>query len=408
MSCRNCSLVALSALGLSLLSLAAPAQSVIDTFDYNIYGYSPIAYLEFGVDDVAFGQTLRLPSGASRLDAFSFVIWNSHSDFPGQGNLKFGFQNIISEWDPVASSPVGSHLFTSGTLYADRKQLDQFFVQRFIIPTGGVTLDANKQYVSLLVPVEGTTPGFGNPGSAGDRYAVGATPNDTRDAYPSGVMVLKTPPPYNSWIELGGGDPRHTSDMTFRASFNLPYYANVAQGKPVTLNGSFTSTPSLAAIITDGTYLPAGTPRQAGTVQWDDVTSDIVIELGGLYSINALNLQADANDMYRVQYRRSANDIWRTVWTVDNIGDGYDGMEVRPDPAHNGGRYFLDNPVLATAFRIRGYTYFSASVPFNSDGHYGISEFQAYGVAVPEPGGIAFLLTGSFAGGSLLLRRRRR
>lgn len=128
------------------------------------------------------------------------------------------------------------------------------------------------------------------------------------------------------------------------------------------------------ASITDGVFLPEGSIWQTNTVWWDErhppsANNIIEIDLGGLFQIEQVLIQADDNDAYGVSYR-DAGGTWLSLGAF-------------APPVFSFGMVTRDSgPVsfAATAFRI------DASA---GDGFYSVSEFQAFGV--PEPGLLALL-----------------
>lgn len=152
--------------------------------------------------------------------------------------------------------------------------------------------------------------------------------------------------------------------------------------------------PAALSTITDGLYVPEGTDWQTGTVWWNEnpnaagqpspaLNNIIEIDLGGLYSITFLSIQADNNDSYGI-YVRDQFGVWNGFVSANPFGGA--GMRERA-----GG--FA--PFLATGFRIDA---------FGGDGYYSLSEFRAVGESVPEP---ASLLLFGTSGVALLARRRR-
>jgi hypothetical protein len=179
---------------------------------------------------------------------------------------------------------------------------------------------------------------------------------------------------------------------------------NVALGKPVTISGDYgvispegltagwgdstTFPPAALSTVTDGTYLPEGTHWQQGTVWWDErnagsANNIIEIDLQGLFRIELLSIQADNNDQYQINYRNADG-----VWIGYGIFNPFGGAGMRE-------RSGILAPFEATAIQIDA---------LGGDGYYAVSEFQARGESVPEPGTLSLL---AFGLSGLLLRRRR-
>jgi hypothetical protein len=127
-------------------------------------------------------------------------------------------------------------------------------------------------------------------------------------------------------------------------------------------------------------------------VWWDaDVPGSddnaIIIDLGAVYPINFLRIQADDNEEYPIDYRVAPGDPWITGIFATIAGGG--GMRSR-----TGG--FVP-PFDASQFRLRGRV---------GDLYYSVSEFQAF-TAAPEPATLA-LVGGGLAAVAAMGRRRRR
>jgi hypothetical protein len=111
---------------------------------------------------------------------------------------------------------------------------------------------------------------------------------------------------------------------------------NVTQGKAVTATGDIgvisgagigqgfgdatAFPPAPLSSLVDGIYRPEGTYWQDGTVWWDEqhpgsANNIVEIDLGGLYSISFLSIQADNNDSYGI-FVRDRFGVWSGLATA--------------------------------------------------------------------------------------------
>lgn len=173
---------------------------------------------------------------------------------------------------------------------------------------------------------------------------------------------------------------------------------NVAEGKSVTLNGTYgvltnlccgwdpTDPVAPAATLVDGAFLPASTIWQNGTVWWDATTpasanNSVEIDLGGIFELIGLIAQADDNDTYRIEYLDGIN--WVTAWDIPFAPGA--GMQTRPNAANNAEMFALGTPIQTSRLR------FTAT---GGDGFYSVSEIQAFASPIPEPATVALLALG--------------
>jgi hypothetical protein len=142
--------------------------------------------------------------------------------------------------------------------------------------------------------------------------------------------------------------------------------------------------------LTDGTFLPAGTQWQTGTVWWSGTGSMFEIGLGDVVTVSGAIVQADNNDTYRMWYRDMGTGLFQELWTIGAVGGA--GMRTRPNASNDGEIFFFPASVTTDAIRIAA---------IGGDGAYSLSELQVWST-IPAPGAMGLL---SLAG---LVRRRRR
>lgn len=175
------------------------------------------------------------------------------------------------------------------------------------------------------------------------------------------------------------------------AGFALPAGAtNILQGATVTGSGSLNG--AALSTVTDGIFLAENTHWQNGTVWWSTTAPTLTMDLGGLFSITGFIVQADNNDTYALDYWTGS--AWALAWTVPVRANG-GGMSTRPGGSNHNLFYALPSAIVTDQLR-----FYATS----GDNSYSVSEIQAEGVQLPEPGG---LLLGATALLSTLTLRRR-
>ena len=177
--------------------------------------------------------------------------------------------------------------------------------------------------------------------------------------------------------------------ITLNGVFGVLGPANVAFWTPPSAPAPVFAPPHT---VVDGVFRGMFTTWTQGTVFWDATapgaaSNTIVINLDHAYAINQLLIEADSNEFYQVQYRSGAS--WIPVWNANPV-PAY-GLQTRASEV-------LPAPFVTDALRL---------VAIGGDGLYAVSELQAFGAPVPEPGTWAMLLAG-FGMVGLYARRRLR
>lgn len=177
--------------------------------------------------------------------------------------------------------------------------------------------------------------------------------------------------------------------------------ANVALNKPVSVvsgAGSLLPPSPAAGVITDGLFLAESTAYSNpaainGSLRWNTAlagSTTIEIQLGNLYTIDGIIVQADDNDSLLVTYL-DANNTFQPLYNVPFLSVGF-GFRTRPNADQI--TYAPLAPITTTTIRV---------TDSGGDGFYGLSELQLNGVLVPEPASLTMLAVASV----LTLRRRR-
>lgn len=174
------------------------------------------------------------------------------------------------------------------------------------------------------------------------------------------------------------------------ASATVSIDPNVALNKPVTLSGTgfgigWGGGLADASTVTDGVFKAASHTWDVDTVYWSGLDAISVIDLGGMFTINAFTVQTDNNDTYRIEYNQGGS--WITAWDVPT--NCCYGMQTNTATLSSG---IVTNMLRFTAT--------------GGDGWYSVSEIQAFGQPVPEPETYALMLAGLGLVGFAARRRK--
>ena len=162
---------------------------------------------------------------------------------------------------------------------------------------------------------------------------------------------------------------------------------NVTLGSTVTLNGTFftgggvwgSGVPAAPADIVNGVYQPETQQWNINSVWWngaDNPANNIVVDLGGLFSITDLKVQADDNDTYRIEYF-GTDSLWHNAWDIPAPG-GY-GLTTSSTTL---GSAITTNELRLTAT--------------GGDGFYSVSQIEATGTrSVPDATSTLTLFAGA-------------
>ena len=167
--------------------------------------------------------------------------------------------------------------------------------------------------------------------------------------------------------------------------------ANVAFGKPVTLEGPFATGSAYFGGGTGGYSLPPASIVTDGLLQggywatgvwWDEQHSGthnyVTVDLEGTYELTEFTVVADNNDRYLLEYRDTDGN-WQIAWDI-------------PEACCSGGlttrATILSSSLTGTALRLSG-------IFVDTPGHdyaYSVTEIQTSAVPLPPP--LLLLITG--------------
>lgn len=180
--------------------------------------------------------------------------------------------------------------------------------------------------------------------------------------------------------------------MLLASTFALTAHAgNIALGKTVTAMGVYGTSegtwtyypPAMASSLTDGLFVPEQQQWNQDSLWWNgrkNPANEIYIDLEGLFRIDNFVVQADNNDVYRIDYKTNSGN-WLTAHTVNSIASW--GLVTRDID--------LDTSIWANALRF---------VAISGDAFHAVTEIQAFGVVdVPEPSPTVLILAGLLAVG---------
>lgn len=164
--------------------------------------------------------------------------------------------------------------------------------------------------------------------------------------------------------------------LSFATSHNVALNATAElNGAPFFTNGWGSGQVVGADTVVDGTFVPRGNQWDQGPVWWDSHDDEdrwIKLDLGCVYVIDSLIIQADDNDAYKLQYWDLDTNTWQLAWDVPNYDAFGWGMQTRPNPADDTEKYVLPAPIVTNALRFEGNL-------SDGDKFFSVSEIQAFG-----------------------------
>jgi hypothetical protein len=145
--------------------------------------------------------------------------------------------------------------------------------------------------------------------------------------------------------------------------------------------------------ITDGVYLPAGSVWDDYTVYWTAPSTaasqlTLTVDLGGLYSLTGITLQADNNDLYSISYLDAA-DSWHGLGAIAPNTDASWGV----------GLGYLTGLTDVVAKKL-------AIAALAGDLNYSVSQIAAEGSLVPLPAALPLFGAGLIGLAGLGARKR--
>lgn len=190
---------------------------------------------------------------------------------------------------------------------------------------------------------------------------------------------------------------------------------NVALNAPVSVvatdpdpNAGFNNgTAGNLSKVTDGVFLPEATSYGSATaaqnaVEWSGAGYVFQISLGAAYTISSLQVQADDNDAYNLQYLNSSTNTWTALYTAPIVSQGV-GIVSRS-------LYALPTSVTTDAIRFFG-GQSNDNGCFDGtcgQGGYAVSQIEIFGnlaSPVPLPASAWLMLSGLVGVGAMARKR---
>jgi len=175
-----------------------------------------------------------------------------------------------------------------------------------------------------------------------------------------------------------------TVSLMFAASVFSTANASLITADSITGSGTYNNN---ADLIINNTYPAEGIAwTDAMNVWWYGTTPTFTIDFGELFDLDDVQISADLNDSYLVEWSTDASN-WTDLFTIEiSYGDINWGMDTMSTDS-NHGEYVSGIDFSSVAAR---YLKVSAT---GGDGKYSIGELQAFGtsssVPVPEPMSLA-------------------
>jgi hypothetical protein len=166
----------------------------------------------------------------------------------------------------------------------------------------------------------------------------------------------------NSFLEL----TTTTERSAVAGSLSLP------QEPVVSATGAIYAEYTDLSSVMDGSHVERGSTLTRGMVYWRNLTTSVQIDLGVSVPIQGVSVQADGDDLYRLEYWNSSTAAWCVLWNIPNYASVGSGMVCRPDYGYTETERFHTLASVVTTSKLR----FSAVSTTGSTPYFALSELE--------------------------------